>query len=81
MTKTSEGPAGMSIEIMASLFCEEKLKKEKESDKDEKYMHIYWGNSLLFIIMKFIRIVAMRTSSKSIKSMHTCRIIFAAVTY
>ncbi len=48
MTKTSEGPAGMSIEIMASLFCEEKLKKEKESDKDEKYMHIYWGNSLLF---------------------------------
>lgn len=43
MTKTSEGPAGMSIEIMASLFCREKLKRE--STKREIRMTIY---SLLF---------------------------------
>lgn len=43
MTKTSEGPAGMSIEIIASLFCEEKLKRE--STKREIKMTTY---SLLF---------------------------------
>jgi hypothetical protein len=40
MTKTSEGPAGMSIEIIASLFCYVNKRKNKESNwkKDQHFL-------------------------------------------
>lgn len=44
MTNTSEGPAGMSIEIMASLFCKESKRGERERVKLrwEIYAYIVW---------------------------------------
>jgi len=34
MTKTSEGPAGMSIDTIASLFCSQRRIKKKRASPD-----------------------------------------------
>jgi len=80
MTNTSEGPAGMSIEIMASLFCkgnrkgERERERERESQIEMRNICIYSGSVHLYLNIKFIQVAAMI-------SVHTWRIIFAAVTY
>jgi hypothetical protein len=43
MTKTSEGPAGMSIEIIASLFCYVNKSKDKLGQIEKRISIFYPG--------------------------------------
>jgi hypothetical protein len=47
MTNTSEGPAGMSIEIMASLFC-----KGRESQIEMRNICMWGGGVHLYLIIE-----------------------------